>query len=162
MFFRKKKVTQYVGKNVVLKIINREKGTKNKKFYCQCDLIALHDYIETEHFNKPINEHTAPGKWISTKYVKHMSTMKENFNDFFKTQYNTFFPMTKQISYCGYHNIKYMHTDCKQVFFKTKWLNQLYYMKCLFNSNNTYRSRVRKYECLWKYQSINVIFFQRL
>lgn len=153
--FRKKSIKRYIQQNVVLKLVNREVGVTNKKLICQCEFINYHNYLLNEHFITPVNEHVQPCKWISTKNVKRMTKMQNDFNQFFENQFNTAFPI-KQITYCLYHNIMYKHTDRKQVFSKTKWLGQIYYTKYSFTTK-TYSTQVKK--CTWsRYFGVKVIF----
>lgn len=93
---------------------------ENKRLFCQCDYIKLHSSIRNENFYKQLNEANI---WISTKRVKELVKMRNIFDDVFRNNFKTLFPVVKQISLCKYHRIEYLHAE-KNYFQKYRFLDK--------------------------------------
>lgn len=117
--------------NIVSKLRSREIGFKKTHLYCGCQLLILHEQIQTQCCTIPYQEQIRR-QWSFTRYFKYVSDTKRKFNDLFRIEfYKTLSP---QISYCGYHNMHFTYND-KSVFAKKKLLGKYYYLRCNFNDS---------------------------
>lgn len=106
--------------------------------YCQCDLIKFHSHVHYEQFEIPLNDQNKVNRWNSTKFTKNIMKMRKAFNEFLNKQFYILFPFIKEIpiTYCKYHNIKYIHYN-RYVLSRQKWLENMCYTKHDFTRYTT-------------------------
>jgi hypothetical protein len=138
--FQKKRNT--CPSNTVLKLRGREIGIKNKRLYCACDILKLHNQIQHECCTIPYQEQIRR-RWCFISYFKYVSDMKRKFNEFITIEvYKT---LSSQVSYCRDHNIEFkLVNKNKSVIVKTKWVDRIYFIRCDFNTSCTLSNK-----CQW-------------
>ena len=111
-------------------IRDRGYSPKSKRLYCQCDLIKLNSHINYEQFEVPLNNHFKPNRWKCITFTKNIVNLRKAFNEYFNKQFYTLFPFLREIpiTYCTYHNIKYLHYST-HVLSRQKWFGKMYYLK---------------------------------